>query len=173
MAYERILIVEENLEAAAQIADTLVRKEYDVVSIVSSGDSALWVVENVPLDLILLDIMLKGTLDAVTTASEILSQKDLPIIFMTPYSDADLIIRSKDILPYGFLTMPIDEQKLISTIRMALTWHDWNRVSSENEGKYNDMYQEVYRSMRRKNNSFQIYNKKIGSAIQPDNRMAS
>lgn len=173
MSYERILIVEENQDAASQMADILARKEFDVVNIVTSGENAIETAENVPLDLILLDLELKGKPDGITTAAEILSFKDLPIVFMAPHPNKDLIIRARDILLYGFLTKPIDEHMLISTIRRALIWHSWCMAARENESRYYDMYRAVYQSRKREDNSSHTHDNKRGDPEMSDYEMAS
>lgn len=146
MTYEKILIVEEDLQTASDLADTLVESGFTVVGVVSSGESALSMVEKMPLDIILMDFFLKGSLDGVTTGAKIQDCTDLPIIYMAPNSSKDLIIRAKYILPYGYLTKPVAEQDLLAIIRRALIWHTWGKISYDYEDVYHSIFREVSES---------------------------
>lgn len=143
----KIMIIEENQHTAAYLAETLEKSKYDVISIVSSGEKALPMIEQLPLDLILLDVMLKEPYDGVTTAAEILHRKYLPIIFMAPYSDEVPIIRTKYFLPYGFLTKPVDKNELIAIIRRALIWQAWGKSFYDYENLFHTIYNEVSDSL--------------------------
>ncbi|MFH0968306.1 MAG: response regulator [Methanobacteriota archaeon] len=169
MTDEKIMIIEEDLYTASQLADTLALNGYTVVDIVSSGESAISIVDHVSLDLILMDIMLKGPLDGLMTATEILSRTVLPIIYLTPLVDEELVIRSKNILPYGFLTKPVDEEKLIVTIKRALTWHAWCQSSGEPENQKEAGNQEGVYSVIQEDRLSSIKNNKLRfPVIQPE-----
>jgi CheY-like chemotaxis protein len=80
---------------------------YEVCGLVSTGEGAVTVaLQEIP-DCILMDIHLGGTMDGIAAAREIQSQKSIPVIFVTGYSDAAVETRAREIDPYGFLTKPI------------------------------------------------------------------
>jgi DNA-binding response OmpR family regulator len=140
---QKILIVEDDSLIAAHIEDVLVNAGYTVVGMVSTGESALLMAEKVPVDLILMDIMLKGPIDGIKTASMILQKCDLPIIYLTAYAEQELLSRAKDTAPYGYLTKPVDERELIATITMALARHAKDKKLKEREGQYREVFRKA------------------------------
>ncbi len=90
-----ILIVEDNSSVALDMKRTLLNLGYQVSSIVSSGEDAIEKVNKAPTDLILMDIKLSGKLDGIETAAQINLNFNIPIIYLTAYSEDNLIERAK------------------------------------------------------------------------------
>ncbi len=116
----RILIVEDELIIAIEIEKTLQDLGYEVVSIVDNGNEALKKVEQDTPDLILMDIRIKGKMDGIEVATQIHSQLEVPIIFLTAYADENKLERAKLALPYGYLLKPVQDRDLKVTIEIAL-----------------------------------------------------
>ncbi|MEP7221012.1 MAG: response regulator, partial [Bacteroidota bacterium] len=96
---------------------------YDVPAIASSGEEAIRIaVETVP-DLILMDIVLKGGMDGVEAATEIRRHIQVPIIYVTAYTDKKTLERAKLTEPYGYIVKPFSERELEANIAMALYKH--------------------------------------------------
>ena len=91
MARVKVMIAHKNLHTASQLAKTLIKYGYEVSGAVSTEVGALLMAERIPLDLILMGIMLKGPLDGITTAEIILSRTDLPIVYLAPNLNEELI----------------------------------------------------------------------------------
>jgi signal transduction histidine kinase len=120
MTQAKILIVEDELIAAANIARNLQKLGYDVTAKVNSGEKALLqVAENSP-DLVLMDIQLRGKIDGIEAAAQIRSQYQIPVVYITAYADGPTIERAKLTQPYGYLIKPFKPQDISTTIEMAL-----------------------------------------------------
>ncbi|MEM1172034.1 MAG: EAL domain-containing protein [Cyanobacteria bacterium P01_H01_bin.35] len=116
----KILVVEDELIAAENIARNLKKLGYEVIGIVDSGEEAIQAAtENHP-NLVLMDIMLQGDLDGIEAAGHIRSELKIPVIFMTAYADDDTLGRAKLTEPYGYLVKPFKPQALKTTIEIAL-----------------------------------------------------
>ena len=63
-----------------------------------------------------MDVGLNGTIDGIETARRILQMYNLPIIFLSSYSDEQRMMRAKEISPYGFMVKPVDEHQLLGAI---------------------------------------------------------
>jgi DNA-binding NarL/FixJ family response regulator len=63
-----------------------------------------------------MDIRLAGDLDGVETARRILRSAPIPIIFMTGFSDSEVVDRAKGLNPLGFLFKPIRVERIASLI---------------------------------------------------------
>ncbi|MCK5545445.1 MAG: response regulator, partial [Desulfobulbaceae bacterium] len=65
MSKVRILIVEDQMITATDIQGILIRFDYEVVGIVSSGKEAIEKAAKGKTDLVLMDIVLKGPMDGI------------------------------------------------------------------------------------------------------------
>jgi DNA-binding NarL/FixJ family response regulator len=71
-------------------------------------------------DVVLLDIHLEGSIDGIETATLIAAELQIPVIYLTAYSDADMPARTRLSTPYGYLLKPFTERELHATIRIVL-----------------------------------------------------
>jgi putative two-component system response regulator len=120
---ENILVVEDEWAVAQQISSDLNSFGYKVCSTASTGDEAVRKLEEERPDLILMDIVLKGKMDGIEAAKQIALQSDIPIIYLTAYTNPEYIERAKQTKPFGYLVKPFKEHELYSNIEMALHKH--------------------------------------------------
>lgn len=118
----KILIVEDELIAAENLAETLQDLGYEVAGTVDSGEEAITATATLKPDLVLMDIMLQGQIDGVTAAAT-LRYLNIPVIFMTAYGDKDTIVRAKVTEPHGYLVKPFKPQDLQATVEIAWQKH--------------------------------------------------
>lgn len=119
----RILVVEDEIIVARKIASQLTQLGYTVVDTASSGEMAIAKANQHQPNLILMDIVLKGEMDGVTAASQICTQFDIPIIFLTAYADEATLKRAKNTLPLGYIVKPFSAGELRVAIELALFKH--------------------------------------------------
>jgi signal transduction histidine kinase len=123
MSEATILIVEDELLIAKNLARKLEKLGYAVADIVSSGNAAIQrAIETQP-DLILMDIVIKGDMDGIETAAKINQELDLPVIYTTAYADDRTIQRAQKTGSYGYIIKPFKERDLHATIKIALAKH--------------------------------------------------
>ncbi|HDZ10921.1 MAG TPA: PAS domain S-box protein, partial [Bacteroidetes bacterium] len=96
---------------------------HDVSAIVSSGEDAVAAVEKMAPDLVLMDIVLKGKMDGIEAAKYIRKSFEIPVVYLTAYSDEKTLKRAKKTEPFGYIMKPYHEQDLKTTIEMALYKH--------------------------------------------------
>lgn len=123
MAEARILVVEDEAIVAKDICRTLVRLGYAVAGTAIDAASALALAASQRPDLILMDIRLKGGIDGIDLAVTIKNRVQVPVIFLTAYSDEATIQRARRIAAYGYLIKPFEERELYATVEMALYRH--------------------------------------------------
>ena len=123
MAQSRILVVEDEVIVADDIRRSLKNLGYDVPSIVSSGEAAIKKVEEDRPDLVLMDIMLQGKMDGIEAAGNIISRFDIPVVYLTAYSDEKILERAKITEPFGYLIKPYKDRELEINIEIALYKH--------------------------------------------------
>jgi PAS domain S-box-containing protein len=128
-----ILIVEDERIVALDIRQSLKSLGYNVVGIASTGEKALELAKDYQPDLILMDIMLKGEMDGISTAELINIDLSVPIIYLTAYADENTIERAKVTAPFGYLLKPFEIKELHTTIEMALYNHRLETKLKESE----------------------------------------
>lgn len=124
----RILVVEDELITARHIERSLVRMGYEVAAVLSYGEAAVEKVPELKVDLVLMDIRLKGRMDGVEAAELIRSQYNIPIVYLTAYSDEETLVRTRFTTPHGYVLKPFQERELRIIIEIALYKH---RVENE------------------------------------------
>jgi response regulator RpfG family c-di-GMP phosphodiesterase len=128
MNSEKILVVEDEWVVAEQLCRELKDPGYTVCSTASTGDEAIRMVEEHSPDLILMDIVLKGKMNGIEAADRITSQFNIPVIYLTAYTNQEYIERAKLTNPFGYLVKPYNQKELYATIEMVLHKH---RVDKE------------------------------------------
>jgi len=122
-----ILIVEDDAVLAFHLSKTLVGLGYSVRELVATGEKAIAAVTSARPDLILMDIQLAGEMDGITAAGHIRLAADVPVVFLTSYSQYPLLQRAKITEPYGYLIKPASPRELAAAIEMALYRHRLDR----------------------------------------------
>jgi signal transduction histidine kinase len=120
MNKSRILIVEDERITSDHLRRLLRRLGYEVVGIASNGTEAVDLLKKVHPDLLLVDVGLPGELDGIEIAQKAREDHDIPVIFLTAFSDPDTIRRARIPEPYGFIVKPFVEEELHATIEIAL-----------------------------------------------------
>ncbi len=133
MTKKQILVVEDESIVAEHIRRSLKNMGYSVSSVASSGENAIKEVEiNCP-DLVLMDIVLLGEMDGIETARQIRSRFNIPVVYLTAYSDEEILERAKITEPFGYVIKPFNERELRINIEIALYKHKMERELKESE----------------------------------------
>lgn len=109
---KRILLVEDEMFIAICLEMELKDAGYDVCRRVATGEEAVTAAAAQPPDVILMDIRLAGEMDGIEAARQIQTHRDIPIIFMTGYSDAAIEGRAKQLAPLHYFLKPIEVSML-------------------------------------------------------------
>jgi two-component system, cell cycle sensor histidine kinase and response regulator CckA len=133
MARETILIVEDERIVARDLQAMLHRLGYTVAALAANGADAIAKARTLRPDLVLMDIRLQGAMDGIEAASAILTQLDIPVIYLTAFTDDATRQRARQTAPYGYLVKPFDERTVQTTIEMALERHARDRQSRGQE----------------------------------------
>lgn len=130
----KILVVEDEWVVADQICGTLRKMGYLVSPPVSSGEEAIKKITEEKPELVLMDILLRGDMDGIETAQQINARFDIPVIYLTAYSDQELLERIKPTRPASYLVKPFNDSELKMNIEIALQNHeDENKLRKDHD----------------------------------------
>ncbi len=136
----RIYIVEDEAAVSMEIADRLQTAGYEVCGTAAQGETALSEIEQTKPDLLLLDIRLPGTMNGIDLAIALKDRVDAGIIFLTAYSDAELLRRARQLQPYAFLVKPFREGELIANIEIGM----YRRKREQEHHRTRTMFQDLF-----------------------------
>ncbi|NYB52269.1 MAG: glycosyltransferase [Methanobacteriaceae archaeon] len=117
-----VVIVEDEMITAIDLKDKLLRAGFTVPAIVHSGEEAINTVAELRPDVVLMDIVLQGDIDGIKAAEKI-SSLEIPVVFLTAYSDNDTLQRAQSASPYGYIIKPYPDKELQLTLETALEKH--------------------------------------------------
>jgi PAS domain S-box-containing protein len=134
-----ILVVEDERMIAEDISESLRDDGYLVPMIVDTGEEAL--IQSIALrpHVILMDIKLRGDWDGIRTAEEILKQHDCPIIYLTAFTDSEIVERAKSTNPFGYVLKPFRHKELRTMIELSLHNHKRAQQNRERQQKVMDL----------------------------------
>ncbi len=116
----RILVVEDEIIICEDIKKALQSSGFEISGIAHSGEKALSLLESNKVDLVLMDIVLNGRLNGIETAVIIKEQYNIPVVFLTSYSDKITMKRAQEAYPCGYILKPFSEEEITDTINSAM-----------------------------------------------------
>ena len=108
----KVLIVEDDALVACDIGMTIERHGYSVADTVDNAEASVEAARATRPDIVIMDIILNGSTDGIQAAEQIRKEHDIPIIFLTTYSEEQIVKRATTQLPYGYLLKPFRDLEL-------------------------------------------------------------
>ena len=121
MDMAQILIVEDERIVAKDLARRLTRMGHTVVATVASGEAAIQAATELRPGVVLMDVGLPGELDGLAAAAHIWTRLQIPVIYLTGYSDSQTLGQARTPLPLLHLQKPFNEETLRDVLTRALT----------------------------------------------------
>jgi CheY-like chemotaxis protein/DNA-binding PadR family transcriptional regulator len=120
MTMAKVLVVDDEAIITMQLEERLHAMGYTVVGMAASGEDAIEKARRLVPDLILMDIVMPGRLNGIEAAQAIISELDIPVVFVTSYADDAIIEKAKKVRPYGYIVKPFNELEIKAAIEVAL-----------------------------------------------------
>ncbi len=131
MSKARVMVVEDEGVVALQIRDSLEGMGYDVPLVALTGEEAVEKVLETEPDLVLMDIKLTGRLSGIDAARRIRGRLDVPVVYLTAFSDEETLALAQVTDPDGYVLKPFDDKSLHAIIEMSLSKHRRAREARE------------------------------------------
>ena len=156
-----ILIVEDENILALDTATFLERNAYKTI-VVNTGEEAIKLIKKgQKVDLVLMDVNLGKGMTGVEIAKKILSIRELPVVFLSSYSDKDTVTATEEVTSYGYILKNSGEAVMLNSIKMAFRLFE-TKIAQQKallEAKENE---ELFRKMFSEHIAIQLL-------IDPDN----
>jgi len=119
-----ILLVEDEIILAMTEKMSLEKYGYTVIT-AQSGEKAVEIVKNTAgIDLVLMDIDLGSGMDGTQTAAQILSTRDIPVVFLSSHTEPSIVEKTEKITSYGYVVKNSSITVLDASIKMAFKLFD-------------------------------------------------
>jgi len=125
--------VEDEGIVALDIQSKLRTMGYEVPKIVTSAIQAVETAKSLRSDVVLMAIQFEGDVDGVAAAEQITRELQIPVVYLTAYSDEATLERAKIAHPMGYLLKPCEERDLYTTVEFALHKHEVEREKARLE----------------------------------------
>lgn len=111
-----VMLIEDAGIVANDIGETVKSAGFQLEWKFSSAEEALEVLETSVPELILMDIELSGEIDGIEATERIHETFDVPIVFLTAYSNPETIERATNTDAVAYLVKPLEKSDLVSLI---------------------------------------------------------
>jgi CheY-like chemotaxis protein len=115
-----ILIAEDDAVTAAQLQETISRFGYRIAGMAATGKRTVELAISKMPDVILMDIRLRGEVSGIQAVEEIHKVAEIPIVYLTDYTDETLLQLAKVTNAFAYLTKPVRERELRASLEMTL-----------------------------------------------------
>lgn len=132
----RILIVDDEATVIDIVKKYLMNMGNEIVGTAVSGNEAVEKARQLKPDLILMDISMPGKIDGITAAEIIKTELNIPVIFVSGYTDEETIDRVKQVDPLGFIVKPVQYTEFKVAIEMALYKNEVEQKLRKSEEMY-------------------------------------
>ena len=116
MEQNTIIIVEDDEITALNLKLSLQKHGYNIIAMCDNAQDAKKEIETYKPNLIIIDISLQESNDGIELAKIIRERYGIPFIYLTSYSDDEIISQAKQTEPYGYIVKPFDPSSLHATI---------------------------------------------------------
>jgi len=116
----RVVIAEDEELTRVMVRTQLEQLGYEVVGEAETGEDAVRAALQTRPDVMILDIKMP-VMDGIEAARQIVEQHPCAIVFLTAYSEEELIAQATQVGAYGYLLKPFRKQELTPAITVALT----------------------------------------------------
>ena len=116
----RVMIIEDEALVALDLAKGLEKDGYQVAGIADNGKEALDLFLSTPVDILLVDVHIIGDQDGIATAVTLMEHRQVPLIYLTAFTDAGTLQRAKATQPSAYLSKPYTLTNVRIAIEMAM-----------------------------------------------------
>ncbi len=122
-----VFVVEDEALIALELVDRLQARGFRICGQAAHGEHALQQIPTSGADIVLMDIRLAGRMTGLEPARRLRERCDVPVVFLTAFSDGRCLKDADEVGAYGYLVKPFQVDELNATLRTALNRHALER----------------------------------------------
>ncbi len=130
---QTILIVDDEPLVTDTVSATLQKHGYQTITTKSAEKAVAFAHQTPPPDLILMDIDLGAGMDGSSAAKLIISETDIPLLFLSGHTESEFTARTEKIPSYGFVAKDAGEAVLLASVRMAFRLFEAHKQAQERD----------------------------------------
>jgi PAS domain S-box-containing protein len=139
----KIIVVEDEVVIALRLQRRLTSMGYDIAGIAYTGEEAVEKAKILQPDLILMDIMIPGKLDGIEAAKIIKADLDIPVVFLTAFSEDKIIKRAREAEPYGYILKPFQDREIKAGVEIALYKKEMEKSLRESDKRFKEFLENL------------------------------
>lgn len=133
----KVLLVEDDLLIQQEMKQILENQNCQVFK-TDNADSALEILNSEQPEIVLMDIQIKGKQDGIGLAKEINRIINVPIIFISDFTDDKTVARATEVKPANYLVKPFTERQIVLSIGQAIKNFAGESVTAEDFSVFRD-----------------------------------
>ncbi len=114
---------------------------YTVTSSVFTGEEAIKKAEEDKPDLGIMDIVLGGEIDGIEAAGQIRSRFNIPVVYLTAYTDEKMLNRLMESEPFGYINKPFNDRDIRVAVEIAFYNHSMENALRESQMRYRTLFE--------------------------------
>lgn len=114
-----ILIVEDDPSTQILFKEILGQFGIENITCIDNASDAMAYLSENSINMILMDINIKGPTDGIRLANKIMDNYVIPIVFVTQYYDQETVKEVLELSPYGFIRKPFSYEDLLILLQVA------------------------------------------------------
>jgi len=134
---QNIVIVEDETITQRYLQDIFAQYDVNVSGCFDNAADTIEALKSVDCDMILMDINIKGPVDGIQLAKDLLKTYNFPIVFITAHNDDETFQEVLELSPYGFIEKPFSMKDIVFTLQLAyqryLTYEKNSKVESTDQ----------------------------------------
>jgi DNA-binding response OmpR family regulator len=115
-----ILIVEDEIISIIYLERILYELEFNSIFKAKSSEEAIKIVTKHRIDILLMDLNIKGPLDGILTAQLLNKEYYIPIIYITAEEEINTIVDTLSDNVFGYIVKPFSKSTFFATFNIAL-----------------------------------------------------
>jgi DNA-binding LytR/AlgR family response regulator len=131
----KVLIVEDEVLVAEDLAADLADMGFDAIDIAISGEECFASFEKNKPDVILMDIRIKGELSGIEVAKKLKEKASTPIIYLSSNTDSATMKQAIESHPQSFISKPYNRKDLKAAIEIAFIHYNQKELENANKDK--------------------------------------
>ena len=135
---QKIMIVEDEVITQRYLKNILAQYNVGQVDCYDNAKETLANIRTKTYEMILMDINIKGSMDGIQLAREILRNYHVPIVFITAHNDTETFQEVLELSPYGFIAKPFSSTDVEVAIQLAYKQYQAQQTTNEKKNHESD-----------------------------------